>query len=105
MCALKRHILVLNSYPDHPPPPPLSEILYPPLLDAGLVKGWIQGILQTGIPCHICTLLGNYNINENLKKSEQRCVRCTCSVKVLNIQLDNICPRTSHSKGNRKAAE
>ena len=25
----KRHILVLNSYPD--PPPPLSEILYPPL--------------------------------------------------------------------------
>ena len=27
VCARKRHILVLNSYPD----PPLSEILYPPL--------------------------------------------------------------------------
>ena len=27
----KYHILVLNSYPDNPPPP-LSEILYPPLL-------------------------------------------------------------------------
>ena len=28
--ARKRRILVLNSYPD-PPPPPLSEILYLPL--------------------------------------------------------------------------
>ena len=27
-CARKLHVLVLNSYPD---PPPLSEILYPPL--------------------------------------------------------------------------
>ena len=28
VCTRKRRILVLNSYPD---PPPLSEILYPPL--------------------------------------------------------------------------
>ena len=30
VCAQQRHVLVLNSYPD--PPPPLSEILYPPLI-------------------------------------------------------------------------
>ena len=28
-CSRKRHILVLNSYPD--PPPPFPKILYPPL--------------------------------------------------------------------------
>ena len=30
MCARKSRVLVLNSYPD-PPPPPLSEILSSPL--------------------------------------------------------------------------